>query len=62
MTTGIEIIIKELKQQHEWRKEESGCGNCEVQVSWEKVKDRLISDIKRSPTFDIRLIKAIQEA
>ena len=39
----IAILIAELKQQHEWRLEDSECGDCEIAESWDKVKYRVAS-------------------
>ena len=59
----VSIIMKELRQQYEWRKEESGCGNCEVSEGWDTLKGKLIAEIKRiNPSCQSEIIDTINNS
>ena len=57
----LEIVMKELKQQHEWRLKDSECGSCEVAESWDKTKARIVETIKEAhPNYCSKYIEAIE--
>ena len=57
----LEIVMKELKQQHEWRLEDSECGSCEVAESWDKTKARIVDKIKaQHPSYCSKYIETIE--
>lgn len=59
----LKIAMKELKQQHEWRLEDSECGSCEIAESWDKTKTRIVEQIKSEhPHYDSNAIKVIESA
>lgn len=60
MNKELTIILTELKQQHSWRLEEVGCGNCEVEESWDKTKCRIIDTIKYEGYYDERIVDLIE--
>lgn len=47
MDKVIKILMAELKQQHEWRLEDSECGDCEVAESWDRTKYRIAQDLRK---------------
>ena len=59
----LQIVMKELKQQHEWRLEDSECGSCEVTESWGKTKARIVEQIKSEhPHYTSDAIRVIESA
>ena len=58
----VKLLLKELKQQHEWRLEQSECGDSEVSESWDRLKYNLESEIKKLKYFNVSLIKLIRES
>ena len=57
----LKIVMEELKQQHEWRLEDSECGSCEVAESWDKTKYRIVEEIKsKHPDYCSDCVKIIE--
>ena len=57
----FQIVMKELKQQHEWRLMDSECGSCEIAESWDKTKARIVKQIKsENPNYTSDFIKVIE--
>lgn len=42
----VDYLISQIKQQHDWRLEEEGCGGDEIMESWDINEERILTDIQ----------------
>lgn len=63
MKIEIEIILKHLKEQHEFRRELQECGNSEVSESWDTLKWNIEQEIKsHTDNYTVDTIDLIRAA
>ena len=63
MSIEIKVILRHLKEQHEFRRELQECGNSEVSESWDALKWDIEQEIKaKTSNYTMDAIDSIREA
>ena len=63
MKIEIDIILKQLKEQHDLRRELQECGSSEVNESWDSLKYKIEQEIKKeTPNYISDIIEQIRSS